>query len=81
MQTELKMKKWIRIPLQQIRITQCHLQPEAKGNFTDLNPLKLDSNPALGSQAFMSKGFESLKYKFESLRPKIENGRFPMASF
>ena len=34
-----------------------------------------------GNQAFMSKGFESLKYIFESPRSKIENGRFPTASF
>ena len=81
MQTELKMKKWIRIPPQRIRITQRHLQSEAKENFTDSNPLKLDSNPALGNQAFMHKGFESLKYRFESPRPKIESDSFPTASF
>ena len=81
MQIELKMKKWIRTPLQRIRITQCHLQPEAKENFTNSNPLKLDSNPALGSQVCMSKGFESLKYIFKFPRPKIENGRFQTTSF
>ena len=34
-----------------------------------------------GNQAFMSKGLESFKYRFESPRPKIENGRFPTTSF
>ena len=76
------MKKWIRIPPQWIRITQRLLQSEAKKNFKlDSNPFKLDSNPALGNQVFMCKGFESLKYRFESPRPKIEFENFPTASF
>ena len=66
MQTELKMKKWIRISPQRIRITQHHLQLEAKENFTYSNPLELYLNPTLENQAFMRKGFEYLKYKFES---------------
>ena len=41
------MRKWIRIPLKRIRITQRVLKSEANENFTDSNPLILDSNPAL----------------------------------
>ena len=36
----------------------------------DLNPPKLDLNPMLGIQIFLSKGLESLTYKFESLKLK-----------
>ena len=36
---------------------------------------------SVGNQTFLSKGFESFINRFKSPRPKIENDRFPMASF
>ena len=81
LKSELKLKKQIQIPYKWIRITQCILQSKAKKNFTDSNPIKLDSNPKLGNQNFMCKGFESLKYRFESPRQKIKSDIFPTASF